>query len=320
MPRKRDKKFIDARNLSLDEWLTYAEMPEEMRPVLIECYRFPTDEHFRQYINTNGIRKEHQIKSLLRNFLPMGGALGADSDRLRGISDRKDFPELYEKYEWVRRLIEGSAGGKRHIWEGLSWVIDLLPRFPTEAISAIEAYNLSHFFILPDGRIHSLSDSVALIRAKYLETVTENNLVDTIGARDFEYLAASIYLAEKYQVQVTQQTRDGGHDILATRDMPNSMERILIECKCMRSPVPIQVARALMGILDTYRATRGVLISTSRFTAPTTAFAKGTARLELVNHDELCRRFNAIHGPEWPSRVSQIIVSTRAQIAKSQEP
>jgi len=319
MPRKREKKFIDATTLSLDEWLTYAEMPEVSRPVLIECYRFPTDQHFRDYIDTIKTRTEHQIKILLRNFLPMGGSFGIDSDRLREYLGREDLSELYEKYEWVRRLIEGAAGKKRHVWEGLSWVIDLLPRFPTEAISAIEAYNLSHYFILPDGRIHSLSDSVAIIRAKYLEAITEQNLADTIAARDFEFLAASLYLAEGYQVQVTQQTRDGGHDVLATKDLPNLTERILVECKRTRSPVPIQVARALMGTLGTYRATRGVLITTSRFTVPTTTFAKGTARLELVDHDALCRRFNAIHGPEWPSRISQIVVSTRAKIAKGRE-
>jgi restriction system protein len=317
MPRKRAKEFVDARTLSLDEWLGYAELPEERRPVLVECYRFPTDQHFHDYIETIKIRNEHQIKLLLRNFLPMGGSFGADSDRLRDYLSQEDFSELYESYEYVRRLVEGSIGKRRHVWEGLSWVIDLLPRFPSEAISAIEAYNLSHFFILPDGRIDSLSDSVTLIRAKYLERITEQNLAETIGARDFEFLVSSLYLAEGYHVEVTQQTRDGGYDVLATKESPNSIERILVECKRKRSPVPIHVARALMGTLDTYRATRGVLVSTSRFTAPTTAFAKGTARLELVNHDEFCRRCNAVHGSEWPSRVSQIVVSARARIAKA---
>jgi restriction system protein len=319
VPRKREREFIDSRALSLDEWLKYVEMREEERPGLVECYRFPTDHHFREYVNSIKSRNERQIKLLLRNFLPMGGSFGIDKDRLREYLAQDNLKELLEEYEYVRRLIYGSVGKKQHVWEGLSWVIDLLPRFPAEAISAIEAYDLSHFFILPDGRIHSLSDSVALIRARYLETITEKNLAEAISARDFEFLAASLYLAEGYRVNVTQQTRDGGHDVLAVKDLPNYTERILIECKRTRSPVSIHVARALMGTLDTYRATKAVLISTSQFTAPTTAFAKGTARLELLNHDELCRKFNAVHGAEWPMRISQIIVSAKSQIAKAHE-
>ena len=310
--------FVESRILSLDEWLTYAEMPEEKRP-LVECYRFPTDQHLREYIDTIKVRTERQIKLLLRNFLPMGGSFGIDRDRLKEYSAREDFSELYDKYEYVRRLIQGTAGKRRHVWEGLSWVIDLLPRFPAEAISAIEAYNLSHFFILPDGRIHSLSDFVVLIRAKYLDIITEQNLADTISPRDFEFLVASLYLAEGYQVEVTQQTRDGGYDILAIKNLPTLTERILIECKCTRLPLRVTVARALMGTLDTYRATKGVLISTSIFTPPATAFAKGTARLELLNHDELCRKLNAVHGSQWLSDISRIIVSTKARIEKARE-
>lgn len=169
-------------------------MAEEKRAVRVECYRFPTDRHFREYLATIKMRSEHQIKLLLRNFLPMGGSLGIDPSRLEYVLNRKNFSELYENYEYVRRLVEGMAGNRRHGWEGLSWVIDLLPRFPMEAISAIEAYDLSHFFILPDGRINSLSDSVERIRAKYLETITEQNLGDTVTARDFEFLVASLYL------------------------------------------------------------------------------------------------------------------------------
>jgi restriction system protein len=145
VPNKRDKKFVDAQTLSLDEWLTYVEMAEEKRAVRVECYRFPTDRHFREYLATIKMRSEHQIKLLLRNFLPMGGSLGIDPSRLEYVLNRKNFSELYENYEYVRRLVEGMAGNRRHVWEGLSWVIDLLPRFPMEAISAIEAYDLSHF-------------------------------------------------------------------------------------------------------------------------------------------------------------------------------
>jgi restriction system protein len=120
-----------------------------------------------------------------------------------------------------------------------------------------------------------------------------------------------------YKVEVTPETRDGGHDVVATKEERGSTERILIECKCScRSPVRVAIARSLMGTLDEFRATRGVLVTTSAFTAPTIAFAKKMARLELIDHLELCRRFNMVLGPSWTSRVSAIVTSVKAQLKK----
>lgn len=317
MAAKRKESFVIAGTLSLAEWLNYAEMDEFDRPIRIDCSHFPTDRHLKEYLLSIDDRSDSQIKSLLRSFLPMGGMFGGDHRRLEAYFalGEEDAHRLYDDYEYVRRLLDGTAGNKRHVWEGLSWVIDLLPHFPTQAIAAIEAYDLSHYFILPDGRASGLSDCTAIIRAKYLEAVTDKNLAETLTPREFEFLVASTYIADGYRVHVTQQTRDGGHDIIASKDLPNLTERVLIECKRMRAPVPIEKVRALMGILGTYKASRGVLVSTSKFTKPTIEFAKGTARINLIDHNELCRRLNTIHGSEWPSRISQIIVSARAKIA-----
>jgi hypothetical protein len=70
-----------------------------------------------------------------------------------------------------------------------------------------------------------------------------------------------------------------------------------------------------MGILDQFRATRGVLVTTCGFAGPTVAFAKIMARLELIDHPELCRRFNAVLGPDWTSRVSAIVTSAKATVS-----
>jgi hypothetical protein len=109
-----------------------------------------------------------------------------------------------------------------------------LERIFATAIDAIEAYNLAHYYLLPDGRCDGLSDAVAVIRAKYIEAITEDNLANTLDARDFEFLVAALYLMSGYKVEVTQQTRDGGHDVLATKEERGSIERILVECKCTR--------------------------------------------------------------------------------------
>ncbi|WP_371135632.1 restriction endonuclease [Reyranella sp.] len=155
----------------------------------------------------------------------------------------------------------------------------------------------------------------ASIRAKYLEAITEQNLAETLSPREFEFLIGALYSSLGYDVHVTQQTRDGGHDIMATKESSRSTERLLIECKCTRSPVRVGVVRQLMGTLDVYNATSGVLVTTSQFTTAAYKFAKDTARLELIDHAELCRRFNSRFGPNWTVRTSQIITGVRADLA-----
>ncbi len=273
----------------------------------------PTNRHRDEYIASIKDRSDKDIRFLLRHFLLEGGSLFIDQGRMESFTSRDDFLEVYESSEYVRRLMNQ----KLQTWEGMTWILDLLPHHPATAIDAIEAYNLAHYYLLPDGRCHGLSDAVAVIRAKYIEPVTEDNLADTVGPRDFEFLVAALYVMSDYKVEVTRQTRDGGHDIVATKEARGSIERILIECKCTRSTVTVSVARSLMGTLGQFRATRCVLVTTSTFTKPTVTFAKASARLELVDHRELCQRFNAVLGPSWTSRVSAIVTEVKARLGQS---
>jgi restriction system protein len=320
MSRSRKTGWVDARKLSLEDWLVYLRLPEQRRPEAFEDYRFPTAQHRDAFIAGIHDRPDADIRLLLRNFLLAGGSLGVDrwrlSDIIRDISTKEEFEKLLEENEYYRRLINR----KRHTWEGMTWIIDLIPNFPTAAIQAIRAYDLAHYFLLPDGRCDGLADAIDIIRAKYLEAITAENLADTIAPRDFEFLVAAYYIASKYDVRVTPQTRDGGHDIVATKESRASTERLLVECKCGRAVIGVKVARDFLGALYLPHATRGVLVTTSRFSPAAVEFAKSTARVDLVDHAELCRRFNETFGPKWPARVTSIIVSAQAKLGKKQAP
>jgi len=316
MPRVKEKKYVEARDLPLEEWLKYAEQPEQKRKVLIECSSFMSDNQLNEYLSTISKRTDSQIKNLLRSFLPMGGAFGSDVDRLKYYTSREDVLELWEEYEHVRRLFQGLMGNKRHVWEGLSWILDLLPQFPTDAIAAINSYVLAHAQLLPDGRLNGLFDSIEVIRSKYIEQITDKNFTAEITPRDFEFLVASLFPERDWEVIITPPTRDGGCDIIATKSTKGATDRVLIECKMKALVVTVEVARALVGILGEYKATRGVIVTSSRFTRPAIEFAKSTARLELIDRQELCRKLNMTHGPLWLSRLSSIVTWSRARAAK----
>lgn len=313
MPGPNKSPWMNVESQSLEEWLTNLALPEKKRTPLFAGFRFPTDRHREEYISSIKDRSENEIRFLLRHFLLEGGSLGIDQGRMESYGRRADFQTLYESSEYVRRLMNRRL----QTWEGMTWILDLLPDHPAMAIAAIEGYNLAHYYVLPDGRCDGLSDAVAVIRAKYIEAVTEENLAETVEPRDFEFLVAALYLLSDYKVEVTRQTRDGGHDIIASKEERGFIERILVECKCTRLPVPVAVARSLIGSLDEFRATRGVLVTTSAFTAPTVAFAKKLARIELIDHAELCRRFNGVLGPNWTSRVSAIVTGVKARQGRS---
>ena len=70
--------------------------------------------------------------------------------------------------EFTRRLF-GAALTKGRIqpWEGVTWVLDLLPEAPRKALHVIDAYLDVHAGLMPDGRLMGMSDARAIIRAKY---------------------------------------------------------------------------------------------------------------------------------------------------------
>jgi restriction system protein len=309
MARKKQKPArVDAQKLSLSEWLAFMRLQDDQQPEAFENYCFPTDDHREEYLQTIGQHSDSDIRILLRQFLPTGGGLGIDRGRMLEFARRDDFQQIYETIEYVRRLFNQT----RHTWEGMSWVIDLLPDFPARAIEAISSYDLAHMQFLPDGKSHGLADAIDVIRAKYLEAITEQNLAATINPRDFEFLIAALYSARQYEVSVTRQSRDGGHDILAIRDTKSANERLLIECKCALYPIAVTTVRQLRGTLEEFNATSGVLVTTSRFTSPAYQFAKKSARIQLLDHDELCKQMNFTFGPKWVSRTDRIVRSGMA--------
>lgn len=114
MPRKKVRPpWVDARSLSLEQWLQYVLLPEDEQPEAFENFRFATRTLREQFIATIGDRTDQEIRVILRQFLLMGGNLGADGRRLLDYASQPDIKELLEEREYVRRLFNQ----KRHTWE-----------------------------------------------------------------------------------------------------------------------------------------------------------------------------------------------------------
>jgi restriction system protein len=97
-----------------------------------------------------------------------------------------------------------------------------------------------------------------------------------LPSRRFEELVAELLQNKGYSVQLTQETRDGGKDILAFFDTQIGSYLTLVEAKryAARRPVRVLLVRTLYGTLADYQANSAMLVTTSRFSSDAREFQK----------------------------------------------
>jgi len=297
-------------NLSLSEWLAAIGDPKRSRDTIV-TYQFPTDAQKKEYLRTIGTRSDADIRSILRLFLIPSGTLGCDYLTIRHLAHRAKQGKGLPKTEFTRRLFGAAlTKGRVQPWEGITWVMDLLPDSPRKALDAIEAYFEAHAAFMPDGRLLGMSDGAAIIRAKYIlvgDVKGSEEVLDKLTPRELEVLVAALYRAMGYETQLTAASKDGGRDVIAKRRGAGKRERCLVECKHHGKPVGVKDARALLFVVADERSTKGVLVSTSSFTAGTKRIAKRNRQLDLIARKALVRLLNEHLGSDWPTNVDELL-------------
>lgn len=316
--KRKAKICIDARKLTLSEWLHLILSPK--RDVDLIDYEFPTEKHRNDYLKNIGDRSEEEVIMLLQHFLIPSSSLGIDESHFRYFSaTKKDNPERYQRlsrFQYFQRLLLWAASGKRTPppWEGITWILDLLPHFPRSALDTLSAYFLAHAQLLPDGRFSGLGDAAELIRAKFIrspETISERiNLLRNIDPRYFKCLVERLYNAMGYETQLTAEKSDGGRDIVARHPVPGRVEELRVECKRYTHPVGIIVTRALLGVISAEKVNKGVIVATSSFTKGAKEFAAGNPRLELIPGIELIPFLNEYLGLRWPLHIERLVAES----------
>lgn len=232
---KLDKPFRDATKLSLDEWLKLLNS-KDSESYAFTTYEFPTDSMRDEYLSSIQNRTEKEVIDLLRHFLITSGSLGKDEDSFMFLmnfleNDKATYEKLMEM-EYYKRLQEGFLGNTP-IWEGNTWIIDLLPNNPKLALEALNAYFIAHIQVLPDGRVNGLNDAMALIRAKFIQE-PNSTILQTLDPYQFEHVVDSLFMEMGYSTVLTRRTYDGGVDIIATKNVAGSIEKVLVQCNILR--------------------------------------------------------------------------------------
>ena len=113
-----------------------------------------------------------------------------------------------------------------------------------------------------------------------------------LSSREFEELVAELFKQQGFDVELTPETRDGGCDIIATKNIGGLPFMLLIECKkyAKRNPVGVNLVRSLLGVQGDRKANKAVLVTTSRFTKTAREFADRQQHLiSLMDIDDLMR-------------------------------
>lgn len=124
-----------------------------------------------------------------------------------------------------------------------------------------------------------------------VERILENSSkIYDISPREFEELVAYVFSTQGYNVELTPATRDGGYDIIATRNISGIPYMILIECKKYSAShkVGVQLVRSLLGVQSDKKANKAILVTTSRFTKGARKIAERQEHLiSLVDVNDL---------------------------------
>jgi restriction system protein len=225
--------------------------------------------------------------------------------------------------EFQKRLIiyakakAAKAQGVPPPWEGVTWVLDLLPDNPRAAIDTLNAYFEAHCLVMPDGRMHGIADATELIRAKYIQRPRSSEeairLLLNESPRTFEYLIERLYSEMGYATKLTPRQKDGGYDVLATKEDAGRRAKIHIECKRWEGNVGEPVVRGLLGVVSDSKATNGVCVTTSDLTNSAKRFVERNPQLDFIAGDALVRLMNEYLGPTWFYSIERLVADSKKE-------
>jgi HJR/Mrr/RecB family endonuclease len=123
--------------------------------------------------------------------------------------------------------------------------------------------------IIQTASASTIIEITSVIDSKLRERVkADPRQVYLLDPRQFEELLAEIFAGFGFEIELTARTRDGGRDVIAiSHEIVRA--KYLIECKRYRDKkVEVGTVQKLHGVTVNERATKGILVTTSRFTKP----------------------------------------------------
>ena len=247
---------------------------------------------------------EKETRELLRILLPKPTRIGHDSDILKYLlaSSPEEIDEKIEQSEYLRRIFNMD----RYPWQGLSWILDLLPDHPKDAIKILSSYYLAHCQFMTDHQLFAVEDCTDIIRAKYFDIEHPRNVLLQIDPIEFEWLVEELFKKMGYLTELTKVSYDGGIDLVAQKASVGKKEKLLIQCKRYENNIGVKYVRELNGVVSDKKATKGMLVTTSGFSREAKTFSDNNPRIELIDYRKLNQLLNIHISPYWPVKMDRV--------------
>ncbi len=104
---------------------------------------------------------------------------------------------------------------------------------------------------------------------------------------EFEHLVRQLFEGMGMKSWVTQASRDDGVDGVAVNEDPIMGGLCVIQAKRYRNVVGVEAVRALAGVMDDMRATKGIMVTTSWYGKTSRDFVARHGRIQLIEGGEL---------------------------------
>ncbi|MDO5654629.1 MAG: restriction endonuclease [Flavobacteriaceae bacterium] len=305
--------YIEGKNLTLDEFLEKLFSKESELLFPNNC--FPTKEMGDLFISNITFVSEKSIKNILRKFMIKNSTFGADETAAEILwehlqSGKIDLAETLES-ERYRRLLILRQNKDFLVWEGITWIIDLLPNQPKLALDILTAYLHANFWHLPDYAISGLLDSCMIIRAKFIEYEHPKEIYQTLSPLDFEKLTSKLFSELGYEANLTKRSHDKGIDVLIRKTSVSKKEKTVIQCKRPeKRKITFSEVNELLGTVTSEKATKGIFVTSTDYSKDAINYAMDNPSIELINGKQLATLMNEYFGIHWVSKIESILNRT----------
>jgi len=181
--------------------------------------------------------------------------------------------------------------------------IERLQNFPFNKIakkigSQLEQLRFREFDLMywPEEEIIAPQTSIiteaSQIKKIIREIYQDHSFLYKLRARKFEEVIAELLHHKGFKVELTQQTRDNGYDILALQNLNGFPVKFLVECKryAPDKPIGIGIIRSFCDVIRVEQANKGIICTTSYFTSPSKARkSKEGHLLDLYDREDLLK-------------------------------
>lgn len=200
------------------------------------------------------------------------------------------IPHLLIKLPWWVSLIAGGF-----VFAGMRWGVPAY--FANDKFSAALANAVAKvaplaglFFLLLAG----LSVLFAVKRRKLVDEQSSLESLCALNWQGFEWMVAEAYRRQGFSAEESLGGgADGGVDVVLRKNG----QTVLVQCKNWKSAsVGSPIVRDLYGAMTKAGASRGIVITSGRFTKDAQDFAQGTP-IELIDGEQLLALLQSVQRP-----------------------